>query len=619
MCGILGSVNKTFDEEVLALIKHRGPDDGKIETIICQENSVTLGHRRLSIQDLSIAGQQPMYSACKKYIIVFNGEIYNHLELKEKLEGIHFDGHSDTETIINYIAKFGIESIKEFNGIFGLALLDIENQKIYLARDRFGVKPVYYSHDKDFVFSSEIKPILKIIDEYVMNQDGLNSYFTLRYNPSASTLYYKVSKVNPGEVLVLDMKRNTLKVLFNINDTFIANIKVEKNRSEAYWTDTLLEKFEQAVERQMLSDVEVGSFLSGGLDSALITKVASKHSKRAIKTFCMGFEGASPKDDEILEARRSAELLGTNHYDLIVSPKDYMRNLEKALFINEEPNGTDSTLAQYQISELASKHVKVMLAGQGADEIFMGYGRYGAETKRKKYLPLIKGAKVVEPLFSHPKFHKVQRALYALTESNEFKRLEKIYTVFTKDEQRKLLGTIYKDQESELRRTYDLIPSVIDASDKMSILDTYTWLSDELLMYGDKMTMATSVEMRVPFLDNDFVETVHKIPTHYKIQKGSHKYILRKMAEKVLPHEIIYRPKKGFTMPSLKWFQEDLNDDIMELLNSESSLLTAFIDRREIEKLVLRYKNRQENDERKIVLLMNIEYMLRLLDKKFIL
>jgi len=278
MCGILGSVDKIFDDDVLDLIKHRGPDDGKIETISCQEKSVTLGHRRLSIQDLSVAGQQPMYSACGKYVIVFNGEIYNHLELKKRLNDISFRGHSDTETIINYIAKFGIESIKEFNGIFGLALFDIEAEKIYLARDRFGVKPVYYAKEKHFVFSSEIKPILKVIDEYAMNKDALNSYFTLRYNPSPSTLYSKVFKVNPGEVLVYDMNANTLETHFNINSVFISNIKVEKSRSEEYWTDALLEKFEHAVERQMLSDVEVGSFLSGGLDSALITKMASKYS-----------------------------------------------------------------------------------------------------------------------------------------------------------------------------------------------------------------------------------------------------------------------------------------------------------------------------------------------------
>ena len=617
MCGILGSVNKPFNEVALDLIKHRGPDDGKIISFSLGKNNITLGHRRLSIQDLSIAGQQPMYSACQKFIIIFNGEIYNHLELRKELNDIEFNGHSDTETIVNYIAKFGINSIDKFNGIYGLAILDIEKEKIYLARDRFGVKPLYYTNSSAFVFSSEIKPILNIVDKYKMNVDGLNSYFTLRYNPSSSTMFQEISKVKPGEVLVYDVLTKKIKKYLNINETFIANIKVDKSRSESYWVDKLSDKFEQAVARQMLSDVEVGSFLSGGLDSALITSVASKYSKSKIKTFCIGFEGSTLKDDEIVEARRSAELLGTDHYDLIVNPRDYMKDLEKALYINEEPNGTDSTLAQYQISQLASEHVKVMLAGQGADEMLMGYGRYGAERKREKYLPFIKAANFVNPLFSHSKFHKLQRALYALTEENEYRRLEKIYTVFTEKERKNLLMGNYREQLTELKSTYDLIPKNIDSSDKMSILDTYTWLSDELLMYGDKTTMATSVEMRVPFLDNELVELIHKIPTYYKINNGSHKYILRKMAEKILPDEIIYRPKKGFTMPSLKWFQEDLNDDIMQLLNSEDSLITKYIDRREIEKLILKYKAKKENDERKIILLMNVEYMLRLLKKRF--
>ncbi len=617
MCGILGAVNHKFGDEALDLIKHRGPDDSKIVTLEIGDDSITFGHRRLSIQDLTDAGQQPMYDASKRFLIIFNGEIYNHLELREELSEREFNGHSDTETIVNYIAKFGIESIEKFNGIFGLALLDIEQQIIYLARDRFGVKPLYFTQERGFVFSSEIKPILKIVDSYKINLEGLNSYFTLRYNPSSATMYHSISKVKPGEVLAYNIEKESLSMLFNINKKFIGNIRIDKSKSEAYWIDRLSEKFEEAVARQMLSDVEVGSFLSGGLDSALITSIASKYSNGKIKTFCIGFQGATAEEDEILEARRSAELLGTDHYDLIVNPKEYMKNMEKALYINEEPNGTDSTLAQYQISELASKHVKVMLAGQGADEIFMGYARYGAETKREKYLPLIKAANLVKPLFSHPKFHKLQRGLYALGEKDEYRRLEKIYTVFTEDERKKLLKNIYRVQESELRYTYDLIPKEIDSSDKMSILDTYTWLSDELLMYGDKTTMATSVEMRVPFLDNEFVETVHRIPTHFKIKNGRHKYILRKMAENILPHEIIYRPKKGFSMPSLKWFQEDLNDDIMELLNSDDSLITEFIDRDEIEKLILKYRDKRENDERKIVLLMSIEYQLRLLNKRF--
>ena len=615
MCGILGSVNKAFDKDTLELINHRGPDDSDMVQLNLNEGKIHLGHVRLSIQDLSYAGHQPMYSADKKFIIIFNGEIYNHLDLRKKLTDISFNGHSDTESIVNYIAKYGIESVKEFNGIFGLALLDIQEQKLYIARDRFGVKPLYYYQDKDsFVFSSEIKPILHIVKDFKLNPEALNEYCILRYNPSPLTTIQDIYKVSPGEILAYDLKEGHLTKLLNINDKLISNIKIDKNKNEAYWVDALDETLEAAIERQMMSDVEVGSFLSGGLDSALITAIASKYSSHKIKTFCIGFDG-SEEFDETKDARRSAEILNTEHYDVIANASEYMKNLEESTFINEEPNGTENTFAQYEISKLATQYTKVLLAGQGADEIFMGYGKYNAELKRDKYLPFIKIAKQFSFFFNHPKYHKLQRALYSLTENNERQRFEKIYTVFTDAERQKLFNKNQLSHETSLDYFYQLIPKELSALDKMSILDTYTSLSDELLMYGDKMTMATSVEMRVPFLDNHVVALAQKIPNKYKIKNGVHKYILKEVAKKHLPDEIIYRKKRGFDMPSLEWFQNDLNDDIMQLLCSKNSLITQYINQEEIVKLVLKYKNKKEFDVRKIYLLMNIEHLLQLLTK----
>jgi asparagine synthase (glutamine-hydrolysing) len=616
MCGIIGSVNQPFKENILELISHRGPDDRGFISLNIEKNQLCLAHTRLSIQDLTVAGHQPMYSNNKKFIIIFNGEIYNHLELRKELTDLDFNGHSDTETIVNYIAKFGIESIKYFNGIFAFTLLDIENQKLYLARDRFGVKPIYYYNQEDkFIFSSEIKPILKIVENFELDMNAINEYFTLRYNPAPKTAVKEILKLYAGEILEYDLKEKSLKKIFNINESLIPNIKIEKNRSETYWIDALSETLESAIKRQMLSDVEVSSFLSGGLDSALITSIASKYTKNRIKTFCIGFNG-SEEFNETKEARRSAEILNTEHYDIIANASEYMKNLEEATYINEEPNGTENTFAQYEISKLASKYTKVVLAGQGADEIFMGYGKYKAEEKRDKYLPFVKIAKEFSFLFKNPKFHKMQRALYALTEENELKRFEKIYTVFTEKERKTLLPTYFSKEETSLNYFHSLIPKEMSSLDKISILDTYTSLSDELLMYGDKMTMATSVEMRVPFLDNDVVALAQKIPNRYKIKNGVHKYILKEVAKKYLPDEIIYRPKKGFDMPSLEWFQGDLNSKIMELLSSDKALITNFIDRDEIVKIILNYKNRKEFDVRKIYLLMNIEHLLQLLSKK---
>ena len=616
MCGIVGSINQPFEKNILELISHRGPDDGELITLNIAENELCLGHTRLSIQDLSLAGHQPMYSDNKKFIIIFNGEVYNHLELRKKLLDVKFNGHSDTETIVNYMAKFGIESVKDFNGIFGFSLLDIENQKLYIARDRFGVKPVYYyNKDEKFVFSSEMKPILKIVEKFELDMEAVNEYFTLRYNPSPKTTVKEIFKLYPGEVLEYNLKEKSLKKILNINESLIPNIKIDTHKSEAYWVDALSQTLESAIEKQMLSDVEVGSFLSGGIDSALITAIASKYTKSKIKTFCIGFDG-SEAFDETKDARRSAEILNTEHHDIIANASQYMKNLEESTFINEEPNGTENTFAQYEISKLASKYTKVVLAGQGADEIFMGYGKYKAEEKRDKYLPYVKIAKQFGFLFKHPKFHKMQRALYALSETNELTRFEKIYTVFTDKERERLLPANFSNRGTQLNYFHGLIPHKMSPLDKMSILDTYTSLSDELLMYGDKMTMATSVEMRVPFLDNDVVALAQKIPNYYKIKNGVHKYILKEVAKKYLPNEIIYRAKRGFDMPSLEWFQGDLNSEIMLLLTSKHSLITNYIERDELIKIVLNYKNKKEFDVRKVYLLMSIEHLLQLLAKK---
>jgi len=616
MCGILGSINQSFEKDTLELISHRGPDDSDIINLNIEKNSVHLGHVRLSIQDLSLAGHQPMYSADRKFIIIFNGEIYNHLDLRKELKEIEFKGYSDTETIVNYMAKYGIDSAKKFNGIFAFSLLDIEKQKLYIVRDRFGVKPLYYYHrNQKLIFSSEIKPILKMVSDFKLNIDALNEYLVLRYNPSPKTMIKDIIKLYPGEILEYDLKEHTLKKHININDKLIPNIKIDNNKSETYWIDAISEKLELAVKRQMIGDVEVGSFLSGGIDSALITAIASKYTKNKIKTFCIGFNG-SAQFNEADDARRSAKILGTEHYEIIANSTEYMKNLEKATYINEEPNGTENTFAQYEVSKLGAKYTKVILAGQGADEIFMGYGKYSAELKRDKYLMLIKLAKQFKFLFSNPKYHKMQRALYSLTEEHTLSRFEKIYTVYREEEKKRLLGSEFNNHKTELYYFYNLIPDELSSLDKMSILDTYTSLSDELLMYGDKMTMATSIEMRVPFLDNELVALAQKIPSKYKIKNGIHKYILKEVAKKYLPDEIINRPKKGFEMPSLEWFQGNLNSEIMQLLCSDKSLITNYINRDEIENIILKYKNRQEFDVRKIYLLMSIEHLLRLLNKK---
>ena len=616
MCGILGTVNIEFNKTILDLLEHRGPDDWGIEVVEIGKNKIYFGHRRLSILDLSPAGHQPMYSQDGKFLIVFNGEVYNHLELRKKLEDIAFKGHSDTETIVNYMAKFGPKSFVDFNGIFAFGLLDIDNAKIYIARDRFGVKPIYYWHDRNkFIFSSEIKPILRLTDKFEIDKEALVTYLTLRYNPAPKTLIKGVYKLRPGDLLEFDIKTGSLTKVLNINEKRIPQIKIDRNKSESYWVDLLAETLEKAVKRQMLSDVEVGVFLSGGLDSALITAIASKYAKGKLKTFCIGFKGAeSSMEDEREDARRTAEIIGTDHYEEIAKPEDYLEFVRKSIYFLEEPNGTAATFAQYEVTKLARKYVKVALAGQGADEIFMGYKRYNFAQKLELLLKIRKILLFFSSFFRW--HHRLKRLAYALEGKDLYKIFVNAFSVFQEKEIKELLNFVPKLNVNDLKYFYELI----EIRDKkfvevMSILDTYTWLPDELLIYGDKMTMACSLEMRVPFLDNEVVDVVEKIPVEYKIRNRDNKYILKKVALKYLPREIVYRPKRGFSLPILKWLRTDLQDPLRNLFIENPHPIHKFIRKRYIENLLNDYRNGKEKDHRKGVVLIHFGIFLEVFEK----
>ena len=616
MCGILGTVNIKFDKAILDLLKHRGPDDWGIETIEIKENKVYFGHRRLSILDLSRAGHQPMYSYDGKFLIIFNGEVYNHLELRKKLKEVPFKGHSDTETIVNYMAKYGALSFEDFNGIFAFGFLDIKNAKIYIARDRFGVKPIYYWHNENkFIFSSEIKPILYLTKKFEIDRDALVTFLTLRYNPSPKTLIKGIYKLSPGDLFEFNIITGEFRKVLNINEHRISQIKIDRTKSESYWVDLLAETLEEAVRRQMLSDVEVGVFLSGGLDSALITAIASKHVKGKLKTFCIGFEGAeSSMEDEREDARRTAEIIGTDHYEETAKPKEYLEFVKQSIYFLEEPNGTAPTFAQYEVTKLARKYVKVALAGQGADEIFMGYRRYNFAEKLNILLKAKGFLMFLSPFF---KWHyKLKRMFYALKGNELYGVFMNAFSVFQKKEMKKLLKFNFKFQIDDLRYFYNLInknnKKIVEI---MSILDTYTWLPDELLIYGDKMSMALSLEMRVPFLDNKVVDVVEKIPVEYKIQKGNNKYILKKVALKYLPEEIIYRKKRGFNMPILKWLSNDLQEELRKRFVENPHPVHQYLTQEAIEKLLDDYRNGKEKDHRKGIVLIHFAIFLEAFEK----
>jgi asparagine synthase (glutamine-hydrolysing) len=602
MCGIVGTINKHFDNKVLDLIKHRGPDDSEILNLSIENNDITLGHRRLSIQDLSSAGHQPMYSVCGKFIIIFNGEIYNHLELRKKLGSIKFKGHSDTETIVNYLAKFGIESVKDFNGIFGFSLIDIENKKLFLVRDRYGIKPIYFYNEEDtLIYSSEIRPLKAIVDAGV-DKENIGTLLKLRYNPAPTTLYDNIHKLRAGHILEYDLKTNSINT-----SSFIIPVMIDKNIS---FDDALIkygELFEQAIKRQLLADVEVGILLSGGIDSALVAYFAQKYSDKPIKTFTIGFE-EDDDSDEINDARESARILGTEHYEIKITDDQFEEVFKKCIEIVEEPLGTTSIIPMYFLNKLVSSYgMKVVLTGQGADEPLSGYKRYQGEELTNRVPSFV--FTTLKPLSKFIKNESIFRAINSLGEKDIIKRFGMIYALFSKDEIKKLLNVEESKSYDLIKYFYELLDGKTkDSTNAMMSNDMRMNLCDDLLLYTDKISMHFSIEARVPMLDNDLIDFVESLPLEYKLKGKEGKYIHKKFAESVLPKEIIYRKKKGFKSPTEKWFKGDKGLMYKKMLVSEDSKFSDFFDIDEVGRIFDIHMSGKRNMEKQLFTLISLYY-----------
>lgn len=601
MCGILGAVNGTINNDLLDLIEHRGPDDGGIEEITVGGTKVAFGHRRLSIQDLSAAGHQPMSSTCGKYSIIFNGEIYNHYELREKLPDVAFHGHSDTETIVNYLAKYGMDSVKDLNGIFAFALLDIEKEKMYLARDRFGVKPLYYVHNnKEFLFSSEIRSLQAMIEDNI-DLDNLALLLKLRYNPSPTTLYKNILKLEPGHYLSIDLANNKID-----KTSFLQPVAINHaiTFEEALTQYEVL--FEQAIKRQLIADVEVGILLSGGIDSALVAYYAQKYSDKPIKSFTIGFS-EHDNTDETADAQETATLLGTEHYEIKISDDEFENVFKKCINIIEEPLGTTSIIPMYYLNKLASEHVKVVLTGQGADEPLGGYKRYQGEIVREKFPNFIFA--MLKPISSFIKNEQIHRALNALGENDIIKRFSLIYALMKDKEVQKLIGTSTHQDEALIHYFYTLLDGdTKHGTEAMMANDLHMNLSDDLLLYTDKISMHFSIEARVPLLDNELVAFIESLPYEYRINGKEGKYIHKKFAEKVLPKEIIYRKKKGFQSPTEKWFKEEKGIRYKELLLNPKSHFAKYFDLDVVQTYFDDHRNGKRNYEKQLFTLISLYY-----------
>jgi len=574
MCGITGFMgfeDKPLIRKMTDIIAHRGPDASGyfIGKNIC------LGHRRLSIIDVS-AGKQPMYNENYSICIVFNGEIYNYLSLKETLEkrGHKFRTNSDTEAIIHTYEEYGDECVKHLEGMFAFAIWDDRKgqKKLFLARDRTGIKPLYYAiMGKSIIFASEIKAIL-LHPGVKRRVDGeaLYSYLTFGYVPAPKTMFDGIFKLPQASTLVFKEGKHSLSTYWDIDFH-----QSKTSFGEEHYKKELLRLLRESVQSHMMSEVPLGAFLSGGLDSSTVVALMSSAMKEPVKTISAGFEEGGYYD-ELKYARIVAEHFGTDHHEVTLNTND-LKILPKIVWHFDEPVPDPSSIPEYLISEKAKKYVTVALVGEGSDELFMGYRQY--KIMSAAYNPVVNKILVHAPVQSISdllcKMHvprKVKRyAEVAGSISKSIKSPENTYlgfvSPFSPEERRAALASPkQKFAESVVAKCFSGNGGIFD---KMSCFEMSVPLPDYLLMNVDKMTMANAIEARVPFLDRRLVEFSATIPYNLKLKRFEEKYLLKKAMSGILPKEIISRRKHPFAAPVKSWLEGGLAEKMQELLSEK--------------------------------------------------
>jgi asparagine synthase (glutamine-hydrolysing) len=582
MCGICGSVNLSDDGHLARMtesLAHRGPDDSGVRFF--PPEKVGLGHRRLSIIDLSAAGHQPMSSADETLWIVFNGEIYNFLDLRSELEakGHRFHSQTDTEVILRQYEEEGAECLARLNGMFAFALLDRRRQKLILARDHFGIKPLYYYQENGrFVFGSEIKAILTSgVYSPDINWQGLHDYFTYLYVPTPETMFRGIRQVPPAHVLELDLRTNetSLRRYWQPQGMNGANINGGNGGGKSSYEDDkreLRELLADSVRRQMISDVPLGVFLSGGVDSPVLTGLMAQASAQPVKTFTIVFQGKNVEFyDERDIARKVARKFGTEHQEI---PVDLTEPLEMLNLVDhfDQPFGNPTFYLMYLISKHTRPLATVALCGAGGDELFAGYPRYRAialaRMIRRVPKPLLGGLRraldFAQDDYRTMTLRRARQFLDGL--DDDFARQFVNWTYFLNERQKhSLLRQVERagaghdvgilPSERIVRRSLDE-SSISDFGNRVLHLDVQTFLPDNILEYTDKMSMAVSLEVRVPYLDYRFVERSLKIPFAHKLRGGKGKAILKDVFADILPEENIKAPKKGFNFPLAVWMRD---------------------------------------------------------------
>ena len=619
MCGIAGQFNfqrrEPVERETIVRmarsIAHRGPDDEGFFIA----GPVGLGFRRLSIIDLA-GGHQPMSDAEKTVWIVFNGEIYNYKELRAELlgKGHEFRTNSDTEVIIHGYKEWGTDVFNHLNGMFGLAIWDVPNERLVVARDAMGIKPAYYRiADGRLTFSSEIRAILAAEESKPeVDPTAVNLFLRFRYTPSPYTILKGVRKLAPGTLLVVEREKCLEQRWYNFVPTPFAGPKKDEEA-----VGELLQLYKSAVQRHLLSDVPVGILLSGGIDSGLLLALMNEQGG-PWPAYSVGY-GETFEDDELTDARETAAVLGARHVPVKLGRAEFERSLPKIVESLEEPIATSSIVPMYFVSQRARQDVKVALIGQGPDEMFGGYKRHLGVHYGNWWRGLPAGLRsmVGFAVKGLPRNETLKRGVASLGTEDRLRRYQDVFSLAPATT---IDGLFHDDllPESQGRELADywrgLAPQMAhtDELGGFQLLEIRSSLPDELLMYADKLSMAHSLEVRVPYLDRTVVEYVQRLGSHFKVRNGRRKWLHRRVCERYLPSRILKRKKRGFAVNVVDdWFHSSLTGELQEVLLDESSIMFGLLNPKPVRRLLEDHQSGRQDNHKLLFSLVMVEQCLR--------
>jgi len=609
MCGIFGRVNldrRPVDVaeslRILDLLAHRGPDDRDYY----HKDHLFLGHRRLSIIDVE-GGKQPIFNEDGSLFVICNGEIYNYPELRDRLlaRGHRLRTRSDSEALVHLYEDEGERCVEALNGMFAFVICDTRSGRLFIARDRIGIKPLYYYADaKQFLFSSEMKAIVKsgliptLVDEAVVYQ-----FLTLHHSMPPDTLIRGLKSLRPGHYMTVDGAPSEQRQYWDIDPNREAPPRSEDETLAA--VENLLG---DAVKKELMSDVPLGLFLSGGVDSSLIAVLMHRIVGSGIKTFSIGFQ--EKRFSELPFARRVSDQISSDHREIVITPRDVIDSIERVVWFRETPISEASDIPIYHLSKAAAERVKVVLTGEGGDEAFCGYYKYLFERAASRFGFLLSPIARLDSLARGIVPQRMSTALRLFSERDRYKRYYRWFGYF---DERELGSMVPPEKLGVLLGNMEAFAGVArgkrfrDTVDELEYLDFKVWLPDNLLLRADRLSMASGLEARVPFLDHRIVELAFSIPSGMKIKRMQSKYLVKRIAAKYLPRDLIYREKIGFTVPIAEWFRGELRDLVVSYLTRSDSFCADFVDRGAVKRLVDEHMRGSRDHHKKLWILLNLE------------